>query len=183
MQPLIQNYNLEGQSKHIFNASTQAAQATTVALATTYTGLCLSNPNNSQRNLYLLRVGVALSVAPVAIASIGIMGTVSTTDVTHTTPGTVVSTFLGSTSATPAALNQGIPSVGLVDTSATLPVAPVWLEMLMGGFTAGALPASPVANFDFGGSWVIPPGGYIAIGSLTAVTGFFSMTWAALPQQ
>lgn len=180
MQSLVQNYNLESNGKHIFNASTQAAQATSAALSTTYTGLCLSNPNSSQKNLYLLRVGVGLSVAPAAIAPIGIIGGFSSTDVTHTTPGTVASTFLQA--STPAALQQGVPSVGLVDTSATLPVAPTWLEMLMGGFTAAALPASPLANFEFGGSWVIPPGGFICIGSLTAVTGFFSMTWAALPQ-
>lgn len=180
MQPLVTNYNLEGQSRHIFNASTQAAQATTAALATTYTGLCLSNPNGSQKNLYLLRVGIGLSVAPAAIAPIGIIGGFSTTDVTHTTPGTVASTFLST--STPASLQQGVPSVGLADTSATLPAAPTWLEMLMGGFTAAALPASPLANFDFGGAWVIPPGGFICIGSLTAVTGFYSMTWAALPQ-
>lgn len=180
MQPLKQNYNLFASNKQIFNACTQAAQVTTVALAQTYTGLCLSNPNNSQKNLYLLRVGAALSVAPVAISAIGIIGGISTTDVTHTTPGTVVSTFLGS--GTAASLQQGIPSVGLVDTSATLPVAPTWLEMLMGGFTAGALPSSPLALFDFDGSWIIPPGGFVCVGTLTAVTGFWSMTWAALPQ-
>lgn len=181
MQPIAPNYNLFASGKQIFNACTQAAQAVSVALNTTYTGLCLSNPNASQRNLFLLRVGVGLSVAPAGIAPIGIIGGISTTDVTHTTPGTVVSTFLGSTSGTPASLQQGIPSVGLVDTAATIPT-PTWLEMLMGGFTAAALPASPLANFDFGGSWVIPPGGFICVGALTAVTGFFSMTWAALPQ-
>jgi hypothetical protein len=177
MQALVPNYNLEAASKHIFNGCTQAAQATTVALATTYTGLCLSNPNASGRNLFLLRVGIGLSVAPAAIASIGIIGGSSTTDVTHTTPGTVASTFLGFTG-----LQQGQPHIGLIDTAATLPVAPTWLEILMGGFTAAALPSSPVANFDFRGSWVIPPGGFICIGSLTSVTGFYSMTWAALPQ-
>jgi hypothetical protein len=176
MQSLVPNYNLEGYSKHIFSACTQAAQATTVALSTTYTGLCLSNPNKSQNNLYLLRVGVGLSVAPVAIASIGLIGGLSTTDVTHTTPATVASTFVGFSGG-----SQALPSVGLVDTAATIPT-PTWLEMIMGGFTAGALPASPLANFDFKGSWVIPPGGFICVGSLTAVTGFFSMTWASLPQ-
>jgi hypothetical protein len=182
MQAIGNNYTLLASNKQIFNACNQSAQAVSVALNTTYTGLCLSNPNNSNRNLYLLRVGAALSVAPAAIAPIGIIGAISTTDVTHTAAGTVASTFVGSGSSIGTQLNQGVPSVGLVDTQATLPVAPTWLEMLMGGFTAAALPASPLANFDFQGSWVIPPGGYICVGSLTAVTGFFSMTWAALPQ-
>lgn len=181
MQSLVPNYNLSAYGKQIFNACTQSAQATTVALATTYTGLCLSNPNKSQQNLYLLRVGIGLSVAPAAISCIGLIGGQSTTDVTHTAAATVASTFLGYGSASAAQLSGGIPSIGLVDTQATIPT-PTWLEMLMGGFTASALPSSPLANFDFGGSWVIPPGGFIAIGTLTAVTGFFSMTWAALPQ-
>jgi hypothetical protein len=172
LQPIVQNYNIEAQQKRIFNACTQAAQATSVALSQTYTGLCLSNPNASGRNLFLLRVGIALSVAPAAIAPIGIIGGFSPTDVTHTTPATIASSFLGFSTG-----QQGNPSIGLVDTAATLPVAPTLLEMLMGGFTAASLPSSPLSNFEFSGSWVIPPGGFVCIGSLTAVTGLFSITW------
>lgn len=174
MQPLYA-YCQQAFNKQIFSAANQAAQATTVALATTYTGLVLSNPNNSPNNLFLLRVSWALSVAPAAVATIGIMGNVSTTNVTHTTPATVVSGFLG--------YNAAPKAFGLVDSSATLPVAPVWLEQLMGGFTAAALPSSPLANFDFKGSYCIPPGGFIAIGSLTAVTGLGSIAWLESPTE
>jgi hypothetical protein len=71
--------------------------------------------------------------------------------------------------------------VALADVSATLPVAPTWLQMLMGGFTAAALPSTSPALIDVAGMWVVPPGGFIAIGALTAVTGLFSMQWEEVP--
>jgi hypothetical protein len=151
---------------NVFGASNQAAQAVSVALTTTYTGLCLSNPNGSGKNLVLLSAGYALSVAPVAIASIHLIGGNSSTDVTHTAAVTPRNCLLGNTSA---------PSAK-VDSQATIPT-PVYLASLMGGFTAGALPDSPNALFDIAGQFVIGPGGFIAIGALTAVTGFGSFVW------
>ena len=54
----------------LFNAANQAAATTTVGLATTYTGLCLSNPVGSPVNLVLNKVGYAFIVAfPAAAAS------------------------------------------------------------------------------------------------------------------
>lgn len=159
--------------KTVFFAATQAAQAVSVALATAYTGLVLSNPSGSAVNLELLSVGIALSVAPAAIAPIGLIGgQIAAGLVTHTTPVAPLSTFLGS----PA-------GVGKTDVSATLPATPTWLQMLMGGFTAAALPAVSPALIDVGGSWVVPPGGFIAIGALTAVTGLFSLQWEEVPIQ
>lgn len=157
---------------NVYGASNQAAQAVSVALATTYTGLCLSNPLGSGKNLVLLSAGYALSVAPVAIASIHLIGSSSaSTNVTHTTPVTPVSMLLGNTN-TPAAK---------VDREATIPT-PIYLMSLMGGFTAGALPASPNALFDIAGQIVITPGGFVAIGALTAVTGFGSFVWEEVSQ-
>src|SRR5690242_10385598 len=57
-----------------FIAHNVAAQAISVALATTYTGLCISNPLGNTKNLVILGAGLALSVAPAAIASIHIIG-------------------------------------------------------------------------------------------------------------
>ena len=153
----------------MFYAANQAAQAVSVALATAYTGLCLSNPLNSKVNLELISVGLALSVAPAAIAPIGLIGGQSSTAVVHTTPVAPGSTLLGSP--------QGI---GLVDVSATIPT-PKWLQMLMGGFTAAALPSTSPADIDVAGKWIIPPGGFIAIGALTAITGLFSFIWEETP--
>ena len=156
----------------LFTAATQAATATTVALATTYTGLCISNPVGSSVNLVLNKVGIALSVAPVAIAPIGIMvGYNSGTNVTHTTPGTPRSLFFGS----------GSTGTALVDTSSTLPTAPVLVHPLMTGFTPAALPSSGPALIDLEGAIILPPGAYAAIYSLTTVTGLFSFQWEEVP--
>lgn len=156
---------------NVFGASNQAAQAVSVALATTYTGLCLSNPLGSGKNLVLLSAGYALSVAPVAIASIHLIGGSSpSTNVAHTAAVTPINMLLGNTSS----------PVAKVDSQATIPT-PVYIAALMGGFTAGALPASPNALFDLGGQLVIGPGGFIAIGALTAVTGFGSFVWEECP--
>lgn len=156
----------------MYAAANQAAQATTVALATTYTGLCLSNPVGNTFNLVLNKVGIALSVAPAAIAAIGVMtGYNATTNVTHTTPVTPRSQFFG----------VGAAGTGLVDASATLPTAPFLNQVLMGGFTAATLPAVGPALIDLEGSIILPPGAYAAIYTLTAVTGLFSFSWEEVP--
>jgi hypothetical protein len=156
---------------NVYGASNQAAQAVSVALATTYTGLCLSNPLGNNRNLVLLSVGYALSVAPAAIASLHLIGSSSpSTDVSHTAAVTPRNMLIG----------NGATASAKVDSSATIPT-PVYLMSLMGGFTAGALPSSPNALFDIAGQIVIAPGGFVALGALTAVTGFASMVWEEVP--
>jgi hypothetical protein len=153
---------------NVFGASNIAAQAVSVALATTYTGLVLSNTSGSGKNLVLLSAGFALSVAPAGIASIHLIG--GTGAVTHTTPVAGFSMLVGNTS---------LPA-GKIDSAATIPI-PVYMTSLMGGFTAGALPSSPNVLVDIGGQVVIAPGGFVAIGALTAATGFGSFVWEECP--
>ena len=172
MSELHGRYYETAYRRALFNACVQAATTTTVALATTYTGLVLSNPIGSQVNLVLEKVGIALSVAPVGISALGIMaGYNSGTNVTHTTAGTPRSLFFGA----------GAAGVGLVDTSATLPTAPVLIHPLMGGFTAGALPSASPSLIDIEGGIILPPGAYAAIYSLTAAIGLFSFQWEEVP--
>lgn len=151
----------------MFRASNQAAQAVSVALATTYTGLCLSNPISSAKRLHLRGVGIALTVAPAAIASLHLIGGHSAVaEVVHTAALTPRATRLGLTS-TPE---------GKADSQATIP-APEYLWSLGSGFTAGALPSHTPLFIDMEGLFSLDPGGFIAIGALTAVTGIFSMAW------
>lgn len=154
----------------VFSAMSQAAQAITVALATTYTGLALSNPIGNNKRLIPLQVGLALSVAPAAIAPIGLIGNRAAVDVVHTAALTPICTQIG---------NAALPS-GKVDNQATIPT-PVWLAALWSGFTAAALPASSPQLIDLGGILVIEPGGFVAIGALTAVTGLWSISWMEEP--
>ncbi len=154
---------------NLFLASTQAAQATSVALATTYTGLCLSNPAGSPVNIVLLQVGAVITTGQVAISSVGLIGAFSSTQVTHTTPGTPRSTYLGKGAG-----------YGLVDTAATIPT-PVWLMQYGGSFTAGALGSHTPHIIEVDGSICLPPSSFVCIGSLTALSGFFSMLWEEVP--
>lgn len=121
-------------------------------------------------NLVLYEVEFALTVAPVAIASLHLICGHSLTDVTHTTPVTPESSAIGS----------GAACVAKVDREATIPT-PRYLRGILGGFTAGTLPAWGLAKANFRGGIVIKPGAFVAIGALTAVTGFGSMLWAERP--
>lgn len=171
-QELHGRYYEQAYRKNMFWAANQAAQAISVALATTYTGLCLSNPAGSGVNLVLNKVGIALSVAPAAIAPMGLItGFLSTGLVTHTTALVPACTFIGS----------GQNPVGKVDAAATLVGTPAWTKMLMGGFTAAALPSAGPTLIDLEGAVIIAPGAYAAIGALTAVTGLFSIGWEEVP--
>lgn len=155
----------------VYSAANQSAQAVSAALATTYTGLCLYNPVNSGKILVPLKVKYALTVAPAAIASIGLIcGFAATGGVTaQTTKLTIQSAQIG---------NVGT-GVGIALSAATI-VTPTWLQQLQDGFTAAALP-NPTPLTDLEGVFGILPGGFIAVGALTAVTGLGSMVWEELP--
>ena len=148
-------------------------QVTTVGLATTYTGLCLSNPVGSGKLLIVDRVTYAFLVAFAAGSAIGIMtGYNATTNVTHTTPVTVRCSRINGSFANPAA-------VGLVDSSATLPTAPVVHSLFDAGLT-GAITTMPKAGpnvVDLEGMIVLDPGAYCAIYTSTA-SGAASMAAA-----
>ena len=168
---LMPRYYELARTNQLFWAASQAATAISVALTTTYTGLCVSNPAGNTKNIIPLKVGLALSAAPAAIAPMGLItGYLSTGVVTHTTALTPASNVIGT----------GPSPTAKADAAATLVGTPAWTEMLFGGFTAAALPSTSPALIDLEGSLVIPPGGYVAIGALTAVTGFWSMAWAEL---
>jgi hypothetical protein len=156
----------------VFWAANQAAQAITVALATTYTGLCISNPLGNTKNIIPIKVGLALSVAPAAIAPIGLItGYSATANVTHTSALTPASALIGT----------GTGPTAKADSQATITGSPAWTLMLWSGFTAAALPSASPSLIDLDGTLIIPPGGYVAIGALTAVTGIWSMTWLEEP--
>lgn len=162
---------LEGR---VFSASNVAAQAVSVALTTTYTGLCISNPAGNTKNFAILGCQYALSVAPAAIASLHLIAGYSSAGVvTHTAalaaPG-IQSTFI----------NGAANSTAKADTQATI-VAPYYLFGMGSGFTAAALYATTPTWIDLGGVFVIPPGGWVAWGALTAVTGFGSFIWEEMP--
>ncbi len=151
----------------LFSASNTGAQAVSVALNTTYTGICLSNPLGSGKRLDLHAVGIGISVAPAGIATLHLIGGSSpSTNVTHTAALTPVSNKLGSLAA----------ATGKADSQATIPT-PVYLHSLGSGFTAGALYATTPGITHLESMFSLLPGGFIAVGALTAITGIFSFVW------
>ena len=154
----------------IFTVANQGAVTTTVALATTYTGLCISNDEGSNVNLVLLRAGFGLSVAPAAIPNTGLMGGLGA--VTHTTP-------IAAASIRSTKISAGGPqSTTKVDGAATIPT-PTLLELFSGANTSAALPDSPhLAGVDLGGRYVLPPGTFAAIYTLAVSVGFAFFTWS-----
>ena len=155
-----------------------AGQVTTVGLATTYTGLCLSNPITSSVHLSLLSVGYNFIVAFAAGASVGLMtGYNSTTNVTHTTPVTPRNMkFVGSAGT----------GTGLLDSAATLPTAPT-LNLVFGAGLTGAITTTPMGLAGLqtiDGLLLLPPGAYVAVYTSTAsgtAAGAFSLTWEEIP--
>jgi hypothetical protein len=160
----------------VFFASNVAAQAVSVALTTTYTGLCISNPLGSGFNLALIGCQYALTVAPAGIASLHLLaGYSTTTNVTHGTP-------LASPGIQGGLIGPGlgVGSVARADSAATT-VNPTYLMGVGSGFTAGALYGTTPSWIDLAGQIVVPPGGWVAWGALTAVTGFGSFSWEEIP--
>lgn len=156
-------------------AASQAVATTTVGLATTYTGLCLSNPIGSGKNLAILIAAVNQSVIQATQVEAYALATGSnlTTNVTHTTPATVQTALVG------ALANN---SVAKVDTAATLPTAPLYTLPLTNTASATVNSAGLVA--EVAGSIVLAPGGYACFvtPAQASVAGmWFSFSWAEIP--
>ena len=162
--------------RNVFSAAVQAVGTTTVGLATTYTGLCVSNPVGSSVNLVILKASLMQSVIqstqPEAFALA--VGYNAATNVTHTTPVSagLRSNFVGST----------YTGVALADTAATLPTAPTYHTFLQN--TSSATVNGNGGVFDLEGSIILPPGAYICFvtPAQASVAGmWFSLAWEEVP--
>lgn len=154
-----------GYSKRAFAVSTQAAVTTSAGLATAYTGLCLSNPAGSTVNLSVFGLSAIFPVAPTGQTQVALVVGYAPGGITaHTTPATPISTFLGS----------GIVPQALADTACTLVGTPVFSRWL------GSINAAGAVVPDLQGGLIVPPGGYVAIGTsiASAANGFLgSFEW------
>jgi|SRR6185312_15386147 len=154
-----------------FTAANPSGVTTSAALATTYVGICLSNPIANTKNLAVLRVHAHLVVEPAALLGVGVIAGSSAAGITvHTTPITTLAN----------AKIGGAAPVGLVDSACTLVGTPYWADWLGSATTATT---GPFVR-EYNGELIIPPGGYIAIGTSAAgpASGFLgSIHWLELP--
>jgi hypothetical protein len=162
--------------RSLFAAANTAAVASVAIAATTYTGLVLANPIGSTVNLVVLKANWAASAA-ISVADVLVLetGYNASTNVTHTTPITPANTFIG----------VGASGVGLVDSVATLPTAPVSRVILCSGGTLATTgyAQGPTGALDLEGSIILPPGAYIAFATSSANTAawWFSLSWEEVP--
>jgi len=156
----------------LFFAASQAATAVSVALTTTYTGLCLYNPVGNNRDLIVRAVAFKPSIAIVALTVVGLLGGyVSTGGVTaHTTP------LVYGTAIWPCNLGSTAVPTALVDSAATIVAPKVIMPFCGTSLAAGALQdGSDYVRMD--GAVILQPGAYVAVYALTAVTGIGSIIW------
>jgi len=121
-----------GWSGMIYSAANQARRRSVSRFATAYTGIGIYNPPGSGSQSRAAEGEIRLSVAPAAIATIGLLGCWAATGAVtaQTAKLTPQNGIIGNTAA-----GQGIAL-----SQATI-VTPTWIEQLYDGFTAAALPA------------------------------------------
>ena len=146
--------------RNMYTATLTAGTTTSAALSTTFTGLLLLNPNNSQVNIVVNKVGFSFLVAFTAAAAIGLQtGNQSTAVLSGlTTTNTVVR---------PNFVGAGIGTA--LTYSAATTTGPV-LQQLFGAGLTGAITTVPqvFSYFDLEGSLILPPGAWVGSYTSTA---------------
>lgn len=162
---------------YVGNCFTAAAAsgALTLTTATTYTGLSITNPVASGRNIVMLEYIFAATSAPAGVAGLVYNWQTSASAVTHTTPATVRNALLpgsGTTSVVP------LIGIGLVDTAATWPAAGVAIRAYPGGPVATGSVSSGSFADAIDGKVILSPGSYFGLTAVTtAISGVISCIW------
>ena len=165
-------------NRNMYTATLTSGTTTSAALATTHTGLLLLNPNNSQVNFVINKVGMTFLVAFAAASAIGIqVGNQSTAVLSGltTTNTQTRNNFLGAPNST----------VGLTYSAATT-TSPSLLQLFGAGLTGAITTVSQIPCFfiDLEGSVIVPPGSWIATYTSTASgasSTFASFTYEEIP--
>jgi hypothetical protein len=157
-----------------FSISNQAATGitTTVALATTFIGICVGNPAASTVNLVMQTFGYAFTVAPAAPLVLGLM----------TGVGAITGTVTPRNRYIGGATGQAVATLG-----GTIPTPVV--EMILGTpctqlAVASWNPQLTPTVFNFEGQVILPPNTFIASYTNIAggASGFFgSFSWEECP--
>lgn len=155
---------------NVFTGANTAAQALSVASAT-YTGLAVSNPTGSGKNLVILDIACAVDSATAGVGTIvaGYAAAVTLTAGSSTGP---LSNIVGNAAG----------SVAKVGASATLGAAPTIIRPLFGVTATTAVQVVGPVKDDVGGMIIVPPGQLICLEATgTAISVLASITWAELP--
>lgn len=161
---------------NVWLAANQAGAALS-NLSATCTGFALSNPASSGKYLVLLQVGLFQTSTAATTANAGVQLAANVNPVAaavvHTTPLTVRNALLGASGT----------SVGLCDSAATLPAAPVaimnlWQPSVSATATTG-IPG--LINVPVDGLVVLQPGTAVSLSALSALSVAAHMVWEEVP--
>lgn len=160
---------------NVWVAANIASQVVTLGAATA-TGLILSNPAGSGKNLVVHEIIAYISAAITAVADIALFANVNpiAAVTTHTVPITPRNALLGA---------SGAPS-GLVDSSATLPAAPILVRPLFGWHwvTLGTTACQLGTKDEVAGTLIVSPGCAISVQGVTVVHSIIaSFAWEEVP--
>ncbi len=169
-------YETNYRKNKFYGSSGATPTVTTVALATTYTGLCLYNPAGSSVNLVLDKVGISFLVVFPAASTVGLLVGYAPAGITT-----------ASAAASPGAQSfiGGGAGQGKCALSATLVGTP-YLHTVFGSGLTGAITTVPdtMELYDLEGSIILPPGAYCAIYTSTisgAASLAASFQWEEVP--
>lgn len=155
----------------VFVGGNPAAQALSLNVAAS-TGLILTNPLGSGKLLVILEVCIAIASLPAGQAAfiLAVNNNPAAVAVVHTTPIVPKNALIG-----------GAAGAGLLDSSATLPVAPTVVRAIGGGpaATVAASTSWPAMIKDeIAGAIILKEGTSIALQALTtAISVVASITW------
>jgi hypothetical protein len=148
-----------------FSVANQAVVSTTAALATTFTGLALTNPAGS-RVLLVMKKFTCSQVAVGAAGAVGLMGG------TGVAAGslTPISRYIGSATASKATASAGatISTPILIETFGSL-----------GSVATNGYGLNDGLNVELDDSIIVPPGSFVASYTTAATTNalIFSFVW------
>lgn len=157
---------------NVYMGANQAAVATTAGLATTWTGLSLTNPSTSTVNIAILKFGWGQLIAqPTAATVLGLM-TSDTTGLASAVTG--YNGFNG----------VGATSNAVLDNGGTI-ATPV-LQMIVGYVGTGALTVQMATKgeADIEGAIILPPGRSVLTYTQAASAAsqwMFSFVWEEIP--
>jgi hypothetical protein len=153
----VDGFNQAAMDGNCYYGANQTGCVWTVELATTYTGLCVSNPIGSGKVLSIIAAGYSEIVAPTGINDAWLAGGYhASTNVVAGVAGTPRNLKLG-----------GAVGVGLVWTGATLPVAPTYIVPIQTGHTAATLSGGSPCFQRIDGLIKVPAGGFVIVACFT----------------
>jgi len=161
----------QARQNRVFHAHNTTAGAVTV-LSATCTGLVIENPWGSGKDLVIQNVSFVGST----LSTIREIGVACSATVSQAGSATTTAAVIHNGRNTGSDNTRG---VGKAYSIATLPAAPVWLRPLGSARVTAAVDGLTAMIAEFDGSFIVTPGTFICLSTLTAAaTGLCSVTWA-----